>query len=304
MKSVIRSSALIALLGISLSASYANTVYFNTANGDWAVASNWYNSTQPTVSDTAVAPSGTTLTISTSVITGGLLMGGSGQGSFTTIAGTGTVNLINGGTLQTYQGGAQRNQTDTTSIFNMSGGTCNVTGYFEVGNSTISNNVGIATISGGTLTQTNTSNKTPGGFLIGTDTSTTGHGTLIIQGNSVAISGTTLVNYAYGTLKYKLGATGISAFNLSGNATFSNGSTLLIDGSDYTGGASTFTLLTSSSLTNSGAQIQYTGFGAGLQPTVNIGANTITLTVAAVPEASSVSLLGGLAAVGLLLMRK
>lgn len=151
-----------------------------------------------------------------------------------------------------------------------------------------------ATISGGVYT---------GRFLIGTGAGNgTGDGVLTIQGSAATIGSTStdrgLELRSSGRIIFQLDATGISTLDYqNANVSFSNGGDLWIDGTSYTGGNQTFTLIRAASFTN--GDLSYidesiTGFSESLYTTnlfFDID-NTLKLTVTAVPEPATLALLG------------
>jgi hypothetical protein len=96
-------------------------------------------------------------------------------------------------------------------------------------------------------------------------------------------------NGTNGTVRFVFDETGVSTINVADWINLS-ASTLVVDGSAYTGGAGTFDLFTSSNLASIAAtnKISITGFEMGAYITQDINTDKVTLTV--IPEPATLGL--------------
>lgn len=265
---------------------YGGNVFYNQTGGDWNSAANWYGSILPSSSDQAIIPQGASTTIDSAdgTIANSLIGGGGASGW----GGTGIafLNLAAGGSLNvTGTFGVQRNANGTVSSFNMSGGTLS-SHVFSVGNSS-SQNTGTATIIGGILTtyQLNVGYGTLGASV----------GSMVIQGSGATIAttaGNSVNFFQTGTLQYDIFNSGISVLNASlSTVNFNSGSTLVLDGSSYTGGANTFTLLTYGTLATYSPTIDYNSFSGYNVSVVNDTTDSeLNLVITPVPEPGIIAL--------------
>lgn len=200
--------------------------------------------------------------------------------------------------------------------YNMSGGT--LTG--STGAMTVGAN-GAFNMSGGTLTSSSASTtatrfavKSGGSFDIsgGTfadDGRLSVHGTFTITGGAATINLHQMSSAANsGTFEFAFDSDGVSTIASDSWLDFSNAS-LSINKADYAGGAGDFVLVDAgNSLLNGGfgaGNISAVGFGeegVGWNLTQDFVANTVTFTV--LPEPGTYALLGGLLALGHVMLRR
>ncbi len=152
---------------------------------------------------------------------------------------------------------------------------------------------------------TGTFNVSGNANLMASSVSLTNSSTLSLADDSANISSSSLNISAGSTLDFTLGASGVNAIDVSGLLTIDSGALLNIDGSGYTGGAGTIELVNFGS--NSGtftdpSNINISGF-TGYNTVIGYDADSLFLTATAVPEPSSVALLG-IASTALILRRR
>ena len=140
---------------------------------------------------------------------------------------------------------------------------------------------------GGNLTVQGTGSLTTAATQINTNSNFT------IIGSAASFSATSLSVSDTGTLNFTFDSLGITSIASSGGLTIDAGADLTIDGSFYTGGASTFDLIEVGSFTvgNEFDELVtgFTGFNTDL---VYDGIGGVDLVLTAIPEPSSTALLG------------
>lgn len=284
------SSALVAgLLGAAVAAQAVTTNWIYTGGvGEWSTASNWDNGV-PGSNDTAALVTSTDHAQVTSAFDGGnmtivirnnatLAIAADFRTAFTMNLGisgvqdtsmTQTAGLLIGRTLNL---GNDAEADDFDAKYSISGGTSRWTTAVNIGK----------------------------------------NGILDIQGDGAAIQfnngGASAVTLGQGVLSYTLGATGVSAIdNLSSGGTFTIGASsgLVIDASAYTGGQGTIELVkrySTISGTFDESNISITGLAAGLSGDITYDTGSISLNI--IPEPGSYALLGGLLALGYVMVRR
>lgn len=285
---------------------------FNKDYSDWSIATNWANGVVPGVADEAYIRQGRTAVISSDV--GVISNFFIGDNATTYGTGTGIVTIAAGGKLVVSSDGAQlgRQAAGAVGILNLNGGTLQIgdstgSGRMYVGLDTTAgkNPAGFFNINGGTFN---------GRLLVGS-TGQTGSTAdkVTINGSTATIKSTSTAGYALevrqtGTLNFIFDATGIStmdygASGVGGSTTFGTGSQIIIDGSAYTGGSNTFTLIKAGTLGAKNCTVVLTNFAnAGATYSWDQTADTFTVTTA-VPEPATIGMLG-LGTIAILFFRR
>ena len=304
----------ILLIGFLPSICAADTIVYTGAPGDWSDGALWRNlsvtpnttGALPTTADTAII-NGNRIADVNSVI--GTVAGGIIVSNQFDPAMQGTLNVNSGGSL-TYDG--------VLSIASAAGGagTLNITG----GNLTSINDGsrlvlggsagGTFNLSGGTFTAQGSAPTD--GLTIRDITLNLSGGTFDLSGGQVVPQNVTFnvigddttiltdrLNHggaaSTATYNFVFDSDGVSSFT---NAAFMNliNATINVDGSAYTGGAGTFTLFDSANLVEGSTSQNITGAFAGFDAvfsTADNGNDVILTLTTAVPEPSSLILLGG-----------
>lgn len=276
----------------SVSSASAATYVWGTIDGVWSNAAGWTTGgIIPGSSDLATIRGGKTVTVDYIAPVNSAVFIGE---NFTT--GTGTVNVI-AGKLETSRLEIGRRSIGGAGWLNISGGTVLFTGAagteVSIGGEVAGKHTeGHLNISGGTLT---------GSLGIGSAIAGDSNDTMTVIGNAATITGVNLNLYASGTLDFIFGAAGISTMAYSG--TFSNytGSTIIIDGSAYTGGANTFDLITAGTLTAQNSTVILTNFAN--TATLNWGTEPGIVSVSIIPEPATIGMLG-LGTLAIILFRR
>jgi hypothetical protein len=268
----------------------AATIDFNGggATTEWNVGTSWSGGVAPVNGDTARLQFGDNATVTSTV----------NAGSFNILQrNSGTLAIgANFKTVLTYDLGTSGNgDTTTTHTDGLLVGRT-----LKIGNDS-STDIYEAkyTISGGTTRFTTAVTISKNGIF-----EIDGNGGNI-QFNNASASAVTM---GEGTISYKLGATGVSAItNLGSGGSFNiaSGSKLVIDASNYTGGISDIDLVTSytnivGSFTES--NISITGLEAGLSASITYDTGQVALSI--IPEPGTYVMLGGLFALGFVMMRR
>ncbi len=173
--------------------------------------------------------------------------------------------------------------------------------------------VGVVNQTGGTLTQANSSliigtttsgagsyNLSGGTYSLGADAIINQQGTFSLQGNSAVFSvGGNLTLSSSGKLAFVLGTNGVNTISVGSAFTVDAvDSQLVIDGSAYTGGEASITLVNAASMTGSFASGKYTVTGLGVENTgwnLSQGTNgDLVLNVISKPATVGMLELGGL----------
>jgi PEP-CTERM motif len=233
-------------------------------------------------------------------VTGGSLSAsainiGMGNGGTGAVSISGGVATVSGTTF--HQVGYRLNSGTTSGTLLLSGGSLTIAngeGGLAIGsnNGATQNVTGSMTVSGGSYN---------GKFIVGGDGGGSGTGLLTIVGSQATLessstSGNGMDLRATGTIRFNLDNTGISTLDISESGLrFSAGSTFVVDGTNYTGGAATFTLIDAASFAGvnfssvNQSVIGFNGYNATLF--ADALSSNIMLTVA-VPEPSTILLLG------------
>ncbi|RYD35870.1 MAG: hypothetical protein EOP87_06550 [Verrucomicrobiaceae bacterium] len=291
-----RHLALLLPLVASPCAHAANLVY-NATSGNWN-SSNWTGGgVPPGTSDSGLIRGGRTVTLDQN------------QGTIIHVllgedTGFGTL-LFNAGGSLTLTGAmdvmrrATSSQPNAVGTLTMTGGTLTAAGGLYVGVGGAGNtgtSSGTVNISGGTYT---------GAASIGSIAASTAVGSFNVTGNSAQIgdggvSRPFSVNQ-YGTLGFTLGAAGATTLDYAASlVSFASGSSVVIDGSSYTGAGGDLVLINGGTLTGTAAQT-FTGF-TGFTPELifNSGDNgDLVLRLTAIPEPSAAMLAAGGVIIGL-----
>ncbi len=196
----------------------------------------------------------------------------------------GAVLDITGG-LEVIRSG---NIANTTTVVNMTGGTITSGSLLLNGAAGNTNVSATFNFSGGSFTT--------GATSVGYTATGATAGIFNVIGSAGTMSGTSLAVNLAGTMKFTLDATGVSALGYSGAATFASGSTLTIDGSGYTGGIGTITLINAGSLVGDLGSINdsITGFNPAFITNLvwDAGNGDLLLNISAVPEPQTYAMLG------------
>lgn len=269
--------------GIFSTAQAATHYYFQPASGNWNVATNWDLGAMPTGDAYAHIESSKIATISSTVDQ-------INRAQIGTTSGTGTLNVVTGGWINTVGSTEVGRMAVVNSVgyMNVSGGYYRSgatagSQYLKVGVDAAGKlATGILTISGGTVE----SKLMIGSAGIAGATADK----MRIEGNTATIfstqstsSGSGLIVGDSGTVEFVFNSAGISGLTFNAaDASFSTGSQIIVDGTAYTGGAQTFTLIDATTFTNGTPTITVTNFGAGT--TYNWDAANGNFTVTAAPR--------------------
>ncbi len=274
---------------------HAANIVYNASSGNWN-ANNWTGAgTPPGTGDSGLIRNGRTVTLDQNqgTIINVFLGEDSGYGTLLFNSG-GSLNLTGYIDVMRRASGSMPNAVGTLT---MTGGTLTSAGGMFVGvggtgNTNVSpgSSSGTATFSGGSYT---------GAVSIGSISASTAVGVFNVVGTSASIGdGGVARSFAvnqYGTLGFTLGASGISTLNYAASTvSFATGSTIVIDGSAYTGTGGDLVLINGATLTGTAART-FTGFSAFTPELVyNEGGNgDLILRLTAIPEPSMVALAAG-----------
>jgi hypothetical protein len=282
------------LAGVSGSA-FAADIGWGGGTDNWSNTNAWTGLALPGSGDTAFINNGTA-TINSDVGTVQAFHLGFNNGN------TGTLNM-SGGKLVASLNDSYVGRSSTSNsfgIFNMSGGT------LQLGDATGSKRLiigldaasapktGTVTIDGGTFI---------GRFLVGSSSiAGATRDTLTINGDAAIIGATFTDGTAGGNyglemrstadLRFNFNASGISGMTFTDDAKFSATSTILVDGSAYTGGSNTFTLINAASfyLLSGGATPVITLTNFANTASYNFDAANGNFTVSVIPEPATLGL--------------
>ncbi|WAC18558.1 hypothetical protein OVA24_15090 [Luteolibacter sp. SL250] len=295
----IRIHHLLALLPALSACPYARAanIVFTVSSGNWN-SSNWTGGgVPPGSSDSGLIRGNRTVTLDQDqgTIINVFLGEDSGYGTLLFNAG-GSLNLT--GTMDVMRR-ASGSMPDAVGTLTMTGGALTSAGGMYVGVGGAGNtgtSSGTATISGGSYT---------GAVSIGSISVSTAVGVFNVVGSSASIGdGGAARSFSvnpYGTLGFTLGATGVSTLDYAASAVnFANGSSIVIDGSAYTGTGGDLVLINGGTLTGTAART-FTGF-TGFTPELIYnqgGDGDLILRLTAVPEPAVITLASGWMAFGL-----
>lgn len=276
---------IISLIGFS---GPVHAVISVAGNLNWTNTAIWFGGVVPVATDPVNIRNGSVITVNSydpcSYIT-------LGEG----LTSTGTVNVVSGGNLAvtSYIQLGRTSVSNARGWLNISGGTVSASNI-DIGKtiSTVKPSSGYLTISGGTLSAS---------LNVGSATANDTADIVTVIGSSATISGVNLDLYQTATLNFIFDAAGISKMAYSG--TFSNytGSTIIIDGSAYTGGANTFDLITAGTLTAQNSTVILTNFAN--TATLNWGTEPGIVSVSIIPEPATIGMLG-LGTLAIILFRR
>ena len=246
---------------------------WNVSSGSWETAGNWTGGL-PTLSSTADIYNGGTATVSkTGDVCNTLVLGGTAGSGTLTVAGTG--GLAVGATLYVGKSGVGTLNITGTGAESVSAGTEDV-GYAGTGTVTLSDSLGINTVSGlldlggSSTTSSGTYNLTAGSLSVtGTEyLGDVGHGTFAQSGGT---------NHVTVALYVGSGSTGTGTYNLYGGS--------IIAPTEYLGysGTATFTETNGSNAISGNLYLGYNAHGSGTYSLSTTGSPTLG-TLSAVSE--------------------
>jgi hypothetical protein len=292
--------AFILAFGVLATSTYAVNVIFNGLQGtDWANENNWSTGSVPGSADNAYIRNDLTAIVSSNVPTiTKFIVGDNSQGT------TGMMIVQENGSLiatDVCEVG-RRTSSGGNGTLSVTGGSLSVSRLLVgVGTETI-NATGALSVSGGTLT-------TALDIMVGADSTYLGSGSFTVSGSAATISSMGSGNGLYiretGTMRFELDETGVSTIGISnGYATFDNGSSVVIDGSAYTGSTITITLVEALGINDNGMDISYMGFSSDYSAIVSINGTTgdLVLDVTLIPETGATSLLLGVGSLTMLII--
>ena len=267
-------------------------------DGNWNFGTNWSGGAVPGSGDTVfIRTSDTVFQNAQNREMGRLSMGISTNGGTTHLTPTLNVGEF-GGSLTTGVGPTNTNNwgqnSSGTTTFNLKGGGFTATNFTQIGAGTGNMEV----------------NVSAGAFnLADTNVGTTSGGTasLNVNGDAATLQLGRTTFGSGGTLNFDFGATGVSSVSMKYlNAA---GATLLVDLTDYTGAAGTFTIVDANSdnvgsgLINAFSTVTITeGAYVGSSISQDLASHQIVLTI--VPEPGSYVLFGGLIALCYVMARR
>ena len=276
---------------------HAANLVFNAPSGNWN-STNWTGGgVPPGTSDSGLIRGSRTVTLDQDqgTIINVLLGEDSGPGTLLFNAG-GSLNLTGAMDVMRRASGSMP---DAVGTLTMTGGTLTSEGGMYVGVGGAGNtgtSSGTATISGGSYT---------GAVSIGSISVSTAVGIFNVVGSSASIGdGAVARSFSvnpYGTLGFTLGAAGVSTLDYAASAvSFANGSSIVIDGSAYTGSGGDLVLVNGGTLTGTAART-FTGF-TDFTPELIYdagGSGDLVLRLTAIPEPAMGTLAAGWALLGL-----
>lgn len=275
----------------------AANLVFSAPSGNWN-STNWTGGgVPPGTSDSGLIRGSRTVTLDQDqgTVINVLLGEDSGYGTLLFNAG-GSLNLTGSMDVMRRATGSMPNAVGTLT---MTGGTLTSAGGMYVGVGGAGNtgaSSGTATISGGTYT---------GAVSIGSISVSTAVGSFNVVGTSAVVGdGGVARSFSvnpYGTLGFTLGAAGVSTLNYAASTvSFANGSSIVIDGSAYTGTGGDLVLINGGTLTGTAART-FTGF-SGFTPELIYnegGSGDLVLRLTAIPEPAMITLGAGWIVFGL-----
>lgn len=266
-------------------------------DGNWNTGSNWSGGAVPGSGDAVFIRTSDTVYQNAQNREMGRLSLGITSGGTTHLTPTLNVGEF-GGSLTTGVGPTNTNNwgqnSSGTTTFNLKGGAFTATNFTQIGAGTGNMEV----------------NVSAGAFnLADTNVGTTSGGTasLNVNGDAATLQLGRTTFGSGGTLNFDFGATGVSSVSMK--YLVAAGATLLVDLTDYTGAAGTFTIVEANSdnvgsgFVSAFSTVTITeGAYVGSSISQNLGTHEIVLTV--VPEPGSIALLGGLFALCYLMARR
>ena len=269
----------------------------NSGGGNWNIGSNWTGGAVPGSGDAVFIRTSDTVFQNAQDREMGRLSLGITSGGTTHLTPTLNVGEF-GGSLTTGVGPTNTNNwgqnASGTTTFNLKGGGFTATNFTQIGAGTGNMEV----------------NVSAGAFnLADTNVGMTSGGTasLNVIGDAATLQLGRTNFGSGGTLSFEFGADGVSSVSM--NYLNAAGATLLVDLTDYTGAAGTFTIVDANSdnvgsgLISAFSTVTITeGAYVGSSISQNLGTHEIVLTV--IPEPRSIALLGGLFALFYVMARR
>ncbi len=279
----IRVRLMLAALFCAAGSVFADTRIFSVpmgTAGDWNVNANWTGGLVPVAADLAYIRDGRTAIVTNDVGTikqmfiGGLL--GSSDNS-------GAVNIQSGKLISLlYSDVGRRAQTaGAVGTLRISGGT------FQSGDSAGSEVVSIGgDLSATGLLEVSGTGTFVGRAIIGSNDTGDSNDVFRIIGSNVTVGNTSTAGQnslefrESGSLEFVFDAAGIATASFQEVVTFATGSPgIVVDGSAYTGGAATFTLLEAGTISATAPPITLVGFASGTTYSWNSTTDEFSVTV-------------------------
>lgn len=268
------------------------------SGGNWNIGTNWTGGSVPDSGDAVfIRTADTVFQNAQNREMGRLSLGISTNGGTTHLTPTLNVGEFNG-SLTTGVGATNVNNwgqnSSGTTTFNLKGGGFTATNFTQIGAGTGNMEVNVSA-GAFKLADTNVG-MAPGGTA-----------SLNVIGDDATLQLSRTNFGSGGTLSFEFGADGVSSVSM--NYLIAAGATLLVDLTDYTGAAGTFTIVEAnrdnagSGFISAFSTVTITeGAYVGSSISQNLGTHEIVLTV--VPEPGSIALLGGLFALFYVMARR
>lgn len=327
------------------SAAHADFFSYSGSSGNWdnTTDTGWLNvddgnsfGVLPGAGDLALFNNNKTVTVDTDVTAPGapdIRIGNTNEPAHTSTLNVNTGGVLAGGLIQVSTNAAN-------AVLNVNGGSLTSTGGMSLSAAgqfnltsgsytqnvvssaaqTVLNGAGLINISGGTFSILN-SGSPSAGLVVGTDITISGgtfdmslgqflpqnNMTLTVEGSAATVQ-TNRLNAASAaraaTLAWNFDSTGVSTIVNTAFASLEFAS-LRIDGTNYTGGAGTFDLFTSTSLIGTSSDIIVTGFGTeGVDWTLVQNSTTNNVEFTVIPEPGSFALVAGMLGLCAIMLRR